>query len=97
MPKDLVKVAPRSVKILFENDKLRILRIKFKKGQKIATHSHPPNYVYALTSARFKSIKPRGKSEIIKMKEGEGAWSDSLSHAVENLSDTAMLQIELKE
>jgi len=93
---DVVKVAPRSVKVLFENDSMRVLELKFRKGQKLATHSHPPNFVYAITAARFKSTSPESKTETVRMKKGESTWSDGSTHAVENLASTLLLQIELK-
>ncbi len=93
----MLKVAPRSTKVLFENDSIRVLELKFKKGQKLAMHSHPPNFVYAIAPSRFKSISREGRVETVKMKKGESAWSDGSSHAVENQTSTVLLQIELKK
>lgn len=93
----MLKVAPRSAKVLFENDSIRVLELKFRKGQKLAMHSHPPNFVYAMTSSKFKSISREGKVETVKMKKGDSAWSDGSSHAVENQISAVLLQIELKK
>lgn len=60
-------------------------------------HSHPPNFVYALTSTNFRSIPTRGRAERIKMRKGESGYSSGSTHAVESLSDSVILQIELKK
>jgi len=96
MTPDVVEVGGKSVKVLFENDKIRVLQLKFKKGQKLPAHSHPANFVYALTSAKFKSISTDGKASVVKMKKGESAFSEGSAHAVENHTPSTMLQIELK-
>lgn len=98
MPKDAVSVAPDIAKVLFENDRVRVLEIRLKRRQKMALHSHPANLAYALTSARIKSISPEGKSQTLKMKKGQFNWSDGGSHSVENLASSAAtnLVIELK-
>jgi quercetin dioxygenase-like cupin family protein len=93
---DVAKVAPRSVKILFENDKIRVMEIRFRKGQKLASHTHPANFTYAITAGKYKSVSPNGKSTTVKMKKGESGFSDGNTHTVENLSSFAFLQIELK-
>jgi len=98
MPGDAVRVAPDVAKVLFENDRVRVLEIKLKRRQKMAMHSHPANLAYALTTARIKSTSPDGKSQVLRMKKGQANWSDGGSHSVENLANSAAtnLVIELK-
>jgi len=98
MPEDAVRVAPDAAKVLFENDRIRVLEIKLKKRQKMAMHSHPANLVYSLTSGKMKSTSSDGKVETMKMKKGRVGWSDGGSHAVENVGDSASatLVIEMK-
>lgn len=96
MTPDVLQVAPKSTKVLFENDKIRVLEMKFKKGQKLAMHSHPANFVYAVTSLKFKSISQDGKAKIVKMKKGESSSSEPSTHAVENHIPGVLLHIELK-
>jgi quercetin dioxygenase-like cupin family protein len=97
MTKDVLSAAPKSVKILYENDTFRVLEMKFKKGQKLGMHSHPANFVYAVTPMKFKSISPDGKTNVVKMKKGESAFSSEGSeHAIENLTAGVLVQIEMK-
>jgi beta-alanine degradation protein BauB len=97
MTQDVRNAAPKSVKILYENDTLRVLEMKYKKGQKLEMHSHPPNLVYAVTPMKFKSTSPDGKTSTVRMKKGESSFSSEGSeHAIENLTTGVLLQIEMK-
>jgi quercetin dioxygenase-like cupin family protein len=97
MTKDVLKAAPKSVKILYENDTFRVLEMKFKKGQKLEMHSHPANFVYAVTPMKYKSTSREGKTSVVTLKGGQSAFSSEGSeHAVENLTAGVLLQIEMK-
>ncbi len=96
MTPDVLQVAPKAHKVLYENDKIRILEGRFRKGQKLATHSHPQNFVYAVTPMKLTSTSPDGKTRIVKMKKGECSFNEAMSHAVESLVGGVFLQIELK-
>ena len=97
MAKDVVSAAPKSAKVLYENETFRVLELKFKKGQKLEMHSHPANFVYAVTSMKFKSTSPDGKKSAVKMKKGDSSFSsEGMEHAVENQTAGVLLQIEMK-
>lgn len=94
---DVVQVAPKTTKVLFENDKIRVLEERFRKGQKVAMHSHPPHFAYAVTRMKFKLILPDGKTTMVKMKKGDWGSSKEIdSHAVENYLTGVLLVVELK-
>jgi quercetin dioxygenase-like cupin family protein len=84
------------VRVVFENDRIRVLDFKFKKGQKTAMHAHPANFVYALKSGKFTSIAPDGRPTTVTMKKGESSFSEANIHAVEYLTAGELLQVELK-
>ena len=97
MAEHILKVTPKSAKAVFENDKIRVIEIVMRKGQKLAMHSHMPNLAYSITISKFRSTSPDGKSGVVKMKQGETSWSDGSSHSVENLGGLSrLLSIELK-
>jgi mannose-6-phosphate isomerase-like protein (cupin superfamily) len=97
MTKDVVSAAPKSVKVLYENDTFRVLEMKYKKGQKLEMHSHPANLVYAVTPMKFKSTSRDGKTSTVRMKKGESTFSSEGSeHAIENLTAGVLVQIEMK-
>jgi hypothetical protein len=97
MVQHITKVAPKSAKVVFENEKLRVIEVVLSKGQKMAMHSHKPNLTYGLTDSKFRSTSEDGKSEVVSMKKGVPSWSDGGAHSVENLgSISRILSIELK-
>lgn len=96
MTQDAAQVAPKIVSVLFENDRIRVLDFRFKKGDSTAMHSHPANYVYALKSGKFQSVSPDGRSVTVEMKQGESSFIEANTHAVTYLSSGELLQVELK-
>jgi quercetin dioxygenase-like cupin family protein len=95
---DPVKVAPKTYKVLLENDRVRVLEVRLKPGKKSPLHSHPAYIIYALSTCKVRFTLPDGKTQEVKMRSGEAAWSDAESHAVDNIGSTEVhiLNIELK-
>lgn len=96
---DLVKVAPKNCKVLLENDRVRVLRVVTKPGEKLEMHSHPANIIYALTLNKAKFTSADGKTEERELKAGQAVWSDAVTHSVENIGtgEDRALVIELKK
>ena len=99
MAQDMVKVAPKNCKVLLENDRVRVVRVVTKPGEKLEMHSHPANIVNSLTSAKAKFSSSDGKTEERELKAGQAAWSDAVTHSTENVgkSESRALVIELKK
>jgi beta-alanine degradation protein BauB len=96
MMPDALQVAPQVVSVVLENDRIRVLDFKFRKGDKTAMHSHPANFVYALETGTFRSTSPDGKSTTVTMKKGDSSFSERNTHSVEYLTSGELLQVELK-
>jgi len=100
MAKHILRVSPKSAKVLFENDTVRVIEITMAKGQKIPMHSHNRGLSYSLNGGRIRSTRKDGRSELITVKRGELSWSDkdgAETHAVENLGGVLKeLSVELK-
>jgi hypothetical protein len=96
MAKHVTKVAPDLTKVLFENDRVRILELNVKKGSKAEMHTHPAYFSYTFTPLTFKSTSPDGKTRVHKMKAWHLEWSDGESHAVEFRNAARALVVELK-
>ncbi len=94
---DVVKVAPKLVKVLLENDRVRVLDFQLKAGDKVAMHSHPAGFVYGITAGKSKTTFPDGKSTETEFKAGEARWSEPVTHANEAITNLHVLVIELKE
>ncbi len=96
---DIAQIAPKNCKVLLDNGRVRVVRVVTKPGEKIETHSHPANIVYALTSAKVKFTSADGKTEDRELKAGQAVWSDAVTHSTENIgtSESRALVIELKK
>ncbi len=59
---DAVKVAPEHYTVLLENDKVRVLEVKIKPGEKEAMHTHPATVHIEMVPTKVKIGYPDGKS-----------------------------------
>jgi quercetin dioxygenase-like cupin family protein len=98
LARHILDVAPKSAKVVFENDVVRVIEITMRKDQRIPMHSHNKGLSYSLNQGRIRSTDEYGKSRVSDVKKGELSWSDmGDSHAVENLGGILReLSIEFK-
>ncbi len=98
LAQDPVKVSPETTKVLLENDRVRVLDVRVKPGEKEPMHSHPANVVYCLSDSKIKLTYPDGKTEERECKPGVARWSEAVTHASENVGTTEhhLVQVELK-
>ena len=100
MAKHILKVAPKSAKVIFENEVVRVIVVTMRKGQRIPMHSHNKGLSYSLNGGKIRSMSEEGKSRAIDVKRGELSWSDTdgaETHAVENLGGVLReLSVEFK-
>ena len=99
MAQDLAKVAPDNVKVIVDNDRVRVLDVLHIPGAKEPMHSHPAYVAVYLNSTRVKVTTPDGKTVERERKAGEVSWSEAVTHAVENIgsTDQHVIVIELKK
>src|SRR5215475_11231312 len=95
---DPVKVDSRHYKVEFENERVRVLRIKYGPSEKSVMHSHPESIAVFLTDAHHKFTYPDGRTEDINANAGTVQHMDAFTHLPENTSKTSfeVIQIELK-
>ena len=96
---DAVKADPQHYTVEFENDKIRIIRVKYGPGEKSLMHSHGPNVAVFLTGATVRMTSADGTSEESTTPAGTAGWSDAQEHLPENLSGEPLevVLVELKE
>ena len=96
---DAVKADPQHYTVEFENDRVRIIRIKYGPGEKSVMHTHGPNVAITLTENAIRMTLPDGTSEESTSEVGAAQWSDANEHLPENLSDEPLevVLVELKE
>jgi quercetin dioxygenase-like cupin family protein len=95
---DVLKAGPDVYKVLFENERIRVIEGTFKPGGKVGMHSHPDHAVYVAEAGSLRITKPDGTSSVIEPKKGEVLWLNAESHSGENVGKTTMKLIvtELK-
>jgi quercetin dioxygenase-like cupin family protein len=99
MAQDFAKLSPQDVKVLLENDRVRVLEVRHLPGVKEPMHSHPAYVSYYLGATRVKVTTPDGKTVEKDRKAGEVQFSEPTTHALENIGTTEqhVLVIELKK
>jgi quercetin dioxygenase-like cupin family protein len=90
-------VAPE-MKVLLDNECVRVQYHDVAVGQTIPMHSHPKYVVYTLKPFEARITLPDGSKRISKREAGEAYWNEPITHSVENLGKTDIhnLIIELK-
>jgi hypothetical protein len=96
---DAVKADPKHYTVDFENDKVRVIRIKYGPGEKSVMHTHGPNVSVFLTDSTVRMTLPDGTSEDASLRFGSFEYADAEEHLPENLSDEPLevLLVEFKE
>ncbi len=99
MAQDVAKLSPNDVKVLVDNDRVRVLEILHKPGASEPMHSHPAAVSVYLSAFKLKVTSPDGKTVERNAKAGEVKFNESLTHAVENIgaTDQHVIMIELKK
>jgi quercetin dioxygenase-like cupin family protein len=82
---DAVTVDPKHYKVEFQNDRVRVLRIKYGSGEKSVMHSHPAYLAVFLTGGETKMTLPDGESNVSSVKAGQVRWTDKEKHLPENV------------
>lgn len=88
-PLDPVKVDPKDYKVEFENDQVRVMRVKFGAHKGAPLHEHQLNRVVVyLTDQNTRLTTPDGKVDTTSHKAGEYSWGGPTKHVEENLLDS---------
>jgi quercetin dioxygenase-like cupin family protein len=96
---DPAVVNAKTVKVKFENDKVRVLEAELPAGVKEAVHSHPAYVIYVMAGGKVRNYAADGKTSESELKTGEVLYRDPLTHAAENIGTTTMhfILVELKK
>jgi len=84
---DPLKVDPKHYKVEFENDQVRVVRVKIGAHESAPMHEHSLNRVVTyLTDQDFQVTSADGKVEHVQHKAGDASWGLPAKHKEENLS-----------
>lgn len=95
---DPAVVNANTIKVKFENDRIRVLEASLPPGVKEAVHSHPAYVIYILEGGRTRNYAADGKVTESEFKSGEVIFREPITHAAENIGKTTMhmILVELK-
>lgn len=98
--KDPLKAGPKMYKKIFENEKVRLLEVTFKKGAKIPEHVHPDHFNYVAEAGQLEvtSVGAEGKKEKQKLDltVGQGLFLPAGAHAARNSGKTQLRVVVLE-
>ncbi len=98
MSKDPVVTNPELYRVIFENERVRVLEYQDQPGDRTQPHSHPDTVMYTLTSFS-RRLTSDGRQAEVQLPAGQARWVSAQEHAGENVGEsiTHALFIELKE
>ena len=96
---DPVAIDPKHYTVEFENEKVRVLRIKYGPHEKSAMHGHPASVAIFLTPHQSRHTFSDGRVEDMRGNAGDVRYMDRYEHAPENSSDAPfeLIVVELKD
>lgn len=99
-PLDPLKVAPKSYHLEFENDQVRVIRVKMPAHSGVPEHEHLLNRVVVnLSDQDTKMTSADGKVTMAKHKAGEASFGVPVTHKEDNQQDVPFeaIMIEIKK
>ncbi|MDP4222049.1 MAG: cytoplasmic protein [Bacteroidota bacterium] len=86
---DVLQAASKEYTLLLDNDKVRVMELRLKPGQKAPMHNHPNDHVvFVMEDAKFRLSFPDGKSQDVDLKSGKVIWMGAGQHETENVGTT---------
>ena len=94
---DRAAVIPE-MKVLLENDHVRVQYHDVRVGETTPFHSHPSYVAYVFNPYKARFVLADGTTKTAERKSGDVFFSGPVTHTVENLGDTPIhnLIVELK-
>ncbi len=98
LAQDPVKVDGNHYKVEFENDQVRVLRVKVGAGEKSIMHGHPDAVAIFVTDINGKFTFPDGKTEPATQRPAMCCWTPAITHMPENVGSQPfeVILVELK-
>jgi hypothetical protein len=94
---DAVTADPTHYSVSFENELVRLLRVKYGAGEKSVMHRHSANCAIFLTDQTFNFTLPDGTTEPASVPAGALGCGDGNVHLPENIkNDAEFIMVEFK-
>jgi hypothetical protein len=98
LPRDIVRVASTHVRVDFENDRTRVLRLTLGAGEAIPMHDDRAGVLVCIAGCRIRLTTPDGKTQDVELKAGETRWMPDARRVTRNIAagPVEMLYVETK-
>lgn len=98
MAQDPVPLYPANYEVMIENDRVRVMDFRLRKGDQEDFHAHPAHVLYVLEPFTISFRFPDGRTGVRQVKAGEVLYSEAVTHSPTNIGDTDAhgILIELK-
>ena len=99
MSRDPAVTNPDFYKVVFENDRVRVLEYRDRPGDKTVQHEHPDSVMYTLSTFRRRLYAADGETRDVEIVAGATGWLPAQQHAGHNIgeTDTHVIFVELKD
>jgi len=97
-PLDPVRVAPHIYELVFENEKVRVLRQTVRNGETAPLHAHLDRVMVYLQSCAWLEDDGHGGEKMQLFKIGEAVWAPAETHGGDNagvVQECKILEIEV--
>jgi quercetin dioxygenase-like cupin family protein len=95
---DAMQAASNVYTRIMENDRVRVLKVVFKPGDKAAMHHHPDHVVYVVKGGKLNLTSPSGERQSLDLGTGQAVFLDAQSHEATNVGNTEaeLIVVEIK-
>ena len=98
MSDDPALTDPTLYKVVFENERVRVLEYRDQPGDQTTPHRHPDSVMFTLSGFR-RRVSVDGRHVDVDLEPGQVRWVGAQQHVGENTgdTDTHVFFVELKE
>jgi beta-alanine degradation protein BauB len=95
---DPVPLYPANYKVMIENDRVRVMDFRLRKGDSEQLHSHPAHVLYVLEPFTVRFTLGDGRTIVRRAQAGDVLFSEAVTHSPTNIGegDAHGILIELK-
>ena len=95
---DPIETDPDKYRVVFENERVRVLEYRDEPGQHTTPHTHPDSVMVTLSGFDRRLTRGDGEQRDVTLESGMVRWLDAQTHSGENIGKTAThaVFVELK-
>ena len=97
MDNDPVITNPDLYRVVFENDRVRVLEYRDQPGERTTPHAHPDSVMVTLSGFKRRLVSA-GRTAEVELQPGLARWLGAQEHSGENIgqTETHVMFVELK-